>query len=138
MEKFHWDDTYSVGVSQMDDEHRIILSTINQMLDAPDVSAGSEAISNILTQLAKYASKHFEHEERLLKEHGYPDLSAHRGEHQLFRREVAAFCLSLMDEQTPTQGAYDDLLRFLRRWWNEHILIEDMQYRSFLNQLGIT
>ena len=138
MEKFHWDDTYSVGVSQMDDEHRIILSTINQMMDAPEGSAGSESITNILARLTKYASKHFEHEELLLKEHEYPELSSQRREHQRFRREVAAFCMSMMDERTPTQAAFEDLLRFLRDWWKEHILVNDMKYRSFLNQRGIT
>lgn len=137
MEKIQWDETYSVGVSQMDEEHHRILAIINQMIEKPEALEGSEVVSDILVQLTNYASEHFDHEEKLLEEHGFPDLAAQRREHHDFRRKIAGYCLNLMKDQERQGEAPDDMLRFLKRWWNDHILVSDMKYRSFFEQLGV-
>lgn len=137
MEKIHWDETYSVGVSELDAEHRRILSIINQMIEHPESLEGSEAVSDILVQLTKYASEHFDHEEKLLEEHGFPDLATQRKEHHDFRRKIAGYCLNVMNDRDRQGDAPEDMLRFLKRWWNDHILVSDMKYRPFLEARGV-
>jgi hemerythrin len=121
----------------MDEEHRRILAIINQMIEHPEALEGSESVSDILVQLTKYASEHFDHEERMLEEHGFPDLAAQRKEHHDFRRKIASYCLNVMNERDRQGNAPEDLLRFLKRWWNDHILSSDMKYRPYFEQRGI-
>lgn len=132
MGKFLWDETYSVGNIQMDAEHKKILSIINLLADHPEATERSETVSDILGQLTKYAYQHFEHEEQLLEEHGYQDLPAQRKEHQEFRRRIAEFCSNVMNERPEIREAPEDLLKYLRIWWGEHILVSDMKYRPYL------
>lgn len=138
MDKIQWDDTYSVGVAKMDQEHRNIVSIINLMVDRPNVSEHSETFSDILGQLTTYAYEHFEHEEELLEAYDFPALAAQKREHQAFRRKIALFCLKVMDEENPPAGASEELLSYLLAWWKDHILVSDMQYRPFLEGLNVT
>lgn len=138
MEKFHWNDTYSVGVSQMDDEHKKILSIINQMVEHPETSERSETISDILGQLTTYAYEHFDHEEKLLEEHGYPDLNSQRVEHRKFRRRIATFCSNIMSDRNRQYTAPEDLLEYLMAWWKDHILVSDKKYGVFFAARGIS
>ena len=131
MEKFLWDDTYSVGVSQMDEEHKRILAIINQMVEHPEASERSETISEILGHLTTYAYEHFEHEEKLLEDHGYPDLNSQRVEHRKFRRRVATFCSNLMTDHDRQNWAPEELLTYLMLWWKDHILVSDKKYGVF-------
>ena len=72
----------------------------------------------------------------MLEEHNFPGLTDQRKEHHEFKRKIAGYCLNIMKDQNPQGRAPEDLLRFLRRWWNDHILINDMKYRPYFEQRG--
>ncbi|MCK5236682.1 MAG: hemerythrin family protein [Deltaproteobacteria bacterium] len=135
MEQIQWDESFSVGVAQMDREHKRIIEMINLLLRDPEADTSSETVSEILTRITKYAGEHFATEEEILERHGYPELSSHKEKHRAFRKKAVAFCLDTMDGQISVPA---DALYYLKEWWTQHILTVDMRLSSFYKERGIT
>lgn len=135
MESIVWDPSFSVGVAKLDAQHKKIIDIINLLRSKPDVDVRSETVSELLTRLTSYASDHFATEEQLLVEHGYPEAATHRLAHKAYRRKVVALCKDTMDHNASVP---EELLRFLGEWWVNHILGDDMKYRSFLMDRGLS
>jgi hemerythrin-like metal-binding protein len=135
METINWSARYSVGVEKLDEQHKQIIAMLNRLVTSPEArDANSEAMSEILTTMTRYSLEHFKTEEGLLKEHGYPDLEEHRQEHAAYRRKAIDFstATSLGVESVP-----QILVSYLLEWWTNHILKEDMKYKSFFAEKGV-
>ena len=135
MEKIVWNQSFSVGVARLDEQHKKIINMINLLRSKPEVDVRSETVSELLTRLTRYASDHFATEEQLLVEYGYPEVAAHKEAHRAYRMKVVALCQDTMDHNAAVP---DELLRFLGDWWVNHILGADMRYSSLLMERGVT
>lgn len=126
----------SVGVEVLDRDHQILVDLIRRIADARDEDASKEGhgvrelLSEVLVELVAYTVYHFDREERVMAACGYPELEAHRDEHSVLTREVKdlqrRFC-----EDDPDLGR-DELLVFLTGWLNHHIMLQDMAYRTYV------
>jgi hemerythrin len=125
-----WRDECSVGVKALDQQHQKIFQLINNLIKHHNTNnVDSEIISEALNEMVKYVQEHLDYEEKLLKENNYPDFSEHVSSHIKYIEQVTRFSLNIMngDGNVP-----DELLQFLTNWWEQHILIEDQKYRSYL------
>lgn len=129
-----WSEAYSVGVRELDEEHRIIVNIINALAECKDRNAPIHEIQKLLIELADYATQHFQTEEQLLSKYNYEGQEEQKREHQKYRMKVLEYCTG---EISASDQLSTDLLGFLSTWWNTHILRVDMQYRSFLNSNGV-
>ena len=127
MEIIVWNSSYSVGVRVLDDQHKQIIKTINQLNTE---AADPETTSDVLTKLTQYASEHFKTEEQLFEQYGFPATIQHKEEHKAFRLKVADFCVKAIDNKELLK----DMLRFTTEWWIDHILQSDMKYRPFFKE----
>ena len=93
MKKIVWNNQFSVGVKKMDAQHQKIIRVFNTLVDNAQATAGSEKVSEVLSEMVEYASEHFKCEEQLLREHVHPDLEQQRAQHMEFRRQAGEFCL---------------------------------------------
>lgn len=134
MEKINLDDSFSVGVKQLDEQHRQIIRMINKLIDTNNVSVDSELISETLTEMMQYASDHFKTEEHLLTEYKYPDYKSHKDHHIEFRKNTANFS---MDTLKYKRTVPVEILTYLKEWWVDHILKIDMKYKAFFIERGI-
>lgn len=134
MERIAWNESFSVGVGLLDHQHARILGVVDLLLSHPGADVGDEVISEALTRLTRYAQEHFQTEEELLAEHGYPDLGAQKAAHAAYRRRLVAFCGETM---AAMPSLPEELLLYGRDWWERHILQQDMKYRSFLTERGV-
>jgi len=129
VDPFAWSENYSVGVAILDQQHRRLLglcAKADRCADRPDLGS----LSEILEEMRQYANEHFRTEERLLAEHGYPDLTEQQREHQ-------AYLLGLSDLMMSASACAlepGQLNSFLLDWWLEHILESDMAYKAFMSQ----
>ena len=60
MDAIEWNDSYSVGVAELDEQHKKLLRIINTMFESDDLSVNSQTITDILTEMVEYASAHFD------------------------------------------------------------------------------
>jgi|SRR5208283_3473714 len=131
---FRWTTAQSVSIEFLDRQHARLFDAINDLHQALRSGRGNSAIDPVLAHLADYARQHFEAEELLMEKHGFPGLPAHKAEHAMFRRKLAAF---LRAHRVGKAGVPVSLIFFMQTWLKEHILAVDRQYSSFLNERGV-
>lgn len=128
MEKIIWDEGFSVGVSEMDRQHRRIIDIINSLIEKQDIEVDSEIISDTLIMMLEYANEHFRREEQYMLESDYPGYSRQRQEHNEFRKRTAFFSIDTIRHKTAIPK---EVLAYLKEWWVNHILKIDMKYKAF-------
>ena len=133
IEKIAWSDTFSVGNKKLDDQHYMIISFINELIDMPNFKNQSEALKCI-TKMLDYSIEHLEYEEQILRDNDYPDSISHSIIHQFYVKKVNNYLKVSFMNNSNFKG---EVLEFLKDWWTYHILEEDMKYRPFLESRGL-
>lgn len=130
-----WDEKYSVGIAEIDGQHKRLIQMINDLHEALVAAHGRQKLGEILAQMLDYAAYHFTAEESLMVTHGYPLYGAHKREHEGFtakalelkqRVDAKGFVLTL------------EVLQFLKDWLSHHILVNDLKYAPFLRGAGVS
>jgi len=129
-----WNTNYSVNVKQFDDQHMKLVDLVNKLHDAMKVGKGSEVIGEVLKSLVAYTQSHFADEERLMKQHGYPDYENHKKEHNQLVMQVQDVNRKV---QQGSPALTQSVMLFLRDWLVKHIQGEDKKYGPFLNGKGV-
>ncbi|NNJ91628.1 MAG: hemerythrin family protein [Gammaproteobacteria bacterium] len=135
MDIITWSDEYSVGVSELDNQHKKIIALINELNASREISSRSEKLHNILGRIIIYAQNHLDYEENLLRKNAYPDFENHLRKHQDYKLKVSDFAVDILEYR---EDLPEKLLNYLNQWWMDHILKEDMQYKPFFEEKGIT
>ena len=132
LEKVVWDEAFSVGVPAMDVQHKKLVNMINQLADchAEQGVWASGDFHKILSTMFDYTQVHFKSEEAYLLKIGYPQLLAHKKEHDAFLEKATALAMAATDGAQNHVGLHD----YLKSWLLEHILKSDMQYRFFVEE----
>lgn len=128
-----WSDELSVGIEEIDEQHKVLLKLINQMHDAIHERHGSEAVDSTLTELIEYTRIHFAVEESLMRILNYSGYAEHHEQHQ----ELLEHVVQLQKKLTSGNTAISfELMHFLKKWLTQHILEEDMLYSGFFLAAG--
>ena len=126
-----WTDDLRIGVGAMDEQHRVLVGLINQV--HRNAGDDRQATGQVLTALAEYTKVHFSVEERLMREHGYPEFDGHEQSHH----DLLAKLEQTFDRYRAGEDVGAELLAFLKEWLRHHILKSDRKYASYLNGQGI-
>ncbi|MCK5665326.1 MAG: hemerythrin family protein [Thiotrichaceae bacterium] len=129
-----WDDAYSVGVEEMDNDHKKLINLINQLQTSVDYYTGKEFELKALDELVDYTKTHFKKEEKLLEESDYADLASHKIQHTQFIEKINQ---AAEDYKNNADATIVDTLKFLREWLINHINGTDKEYTQTLNNKGI-
>ena len=134
MEPIEWTDSFSVGVALFDEQHRRLIDMLNKIRRDPAATTHSETVSDVLTDMTRYAREHFKSEEDLMTEHDYPYLEEHRQQHDEFREKAARLCVATVEGDASVPQA---LAAYLLQWLIRHILQEDMAFKPFFEHKGV-
>ena len=129
-----WNHACSVSVRAMDDQHGILMDTINELRQALLRGCGREQISEILDRLIEFSRMHFSSEERLMEQTDFPDLAEHRAAHH---RMLAGMLQTSHRVQYGEAVQTRALLCAMRDSYIEHIGGLDQAYAPWLNERGI-
>jgi len=126
-----WSSQFSVGVADIDEQHKGLLEMINKLHEAILANHSSEACAEILDEMVVYAAEHFATEEGYMDRLNYPDAAEHKREHQNF----AAQCKEFQEDLAAARISLTlDLGKFLLSWLYDHIRKVDMQLGQFILQ----
>ena len=128
MPKLRWDPCLETGIQEIDWEHRRLLNIVNRLLEAMARGRGEAAVRPVFRDLARHAEDHFAHEEKFMRDMGYPGAEEHAGEHRRMAESLARFGAALDSGDPP--GA-SDLNALLSNWLMEHILKKDKEFAAF-------
>jgi hemerythrin len=128
-----WDDTFSVGVVEIDGQHKRLIGMVNEFYESIK-NDHNEAFARLLDSLIEYAVYHFTTEEKYMDQFGYPGTESHKEEHRLFKKkildvkkrfEAGSLVLSL------------EITTFLKDWIAEHVRGVDKRYSKCFNDNGL-
>jgi len=130
-----WTDELSVGIATIDEQHRKLVSLINELHVAMLEHRATADMSRIFAELVDCTKAHFATEEAFFQEHGYPAEAAHRDEH----RHLAERVIDLKaDFDAGNTAVTLEVMRFLRDWLVKHILSADRDFVPFFASRGVT
>ena len=109
-----WSHECIVGVQAMDDQHGILMDTLNELRLMLQRNADRRNLCLQLERLIGYTEMHFESEERLLKQHGFPGTDSHRAEH---RRLIGKLYAALEHVNREEAVNFQTVLDFLPSWY---------------------
>ncbi len=129
-----WSDELSVGIQELDEQHKILVGLLNQLHEAIEEHHGSSEARKILEQLAEYTRVHFAVEESLMRVLEYPDYEEHKQQHENLIAQVDDLRAKL---DAGSHAITFELLHFLKGWLTKHILDSDKHYAPHFLDSGI-
>ena len=129
-----WDDSLSVGIEAIDQDHKKLLSLINNLQTSVLYPTGESFERQALSELVDYTKYHFAREEKLMQENGYPDFEPHKQQHEQMISKVVSYMEAYEQDR---EGTVDELTGFLKTWLINHIAGTDKQYSQFLRDKGV-
>jgi len=129
-----WDPIYSVGIKEIDDQHRKLIEYINELNTAMGQGKGKEVIKKTLEKLSAYTVSHFKVEEKYFTIHGYPETAQHKTSHDNFVSKINDFKDQFENGKVTLTI---QVMNFLRDWLKNHILGEDKKYSIYFEEKGI-
>ena len=117
-----WGEKFRTGIREMDLQHQGFIEIVNDLEDFCQGNAAQADLDQILAQLSAYAEFHFETKEALMGNHlaeTTPHYLAHSNAHARFSEHIQAFRKLPKAER---QAAIADLLAYLKRWLEQHIM----------------
>jgi hemerythrin len=96
------------------------------------LSEGAEwsELARAFDRLNADIAEHFEFEENLMSQRGYPGVAEHRNEHESFRKKVAILRAECDHQQTELLGV---LVELLESWFKTHEQTADREVAQFLS-----
>lgn len=132
-----WNESMSVGVGILDNDHKYMISIVNELHEGIVAGHDKEILGNVLHELIEYTIVHFAREEEMFERTEYPAASAeaHRSEH----RELVARVTNVVARYDTRPVALLDLelMSFLQNWLVTHIQGTDKKYTNWFNSHGI-
>ena len=129
-----WDQSYSVSVKKLDEQHQKLFALLNALHEAMHQGKGRAMVQDTLRELAAYTVTHFRAEEELMRKTNFAGLAAHQAEHQKFVARVNQFTEDLNAGRNASPIA---ILGFIKDWLAQHILRTDRAYAAYLNAQGV-
>jgi hemerythrin-like metal-binding protein len=129
-----WCDEYSVNIEEIDTQHQRMLELVNNLHSSVEACVDKNDLKRLLVELVEFTGMHFATEERLMKEHDYPDLVKHHKEHRMLLRHLNSLVTAVSGGEYPTFYSDYDVSS---DWALNHISEFDTDLGVFLNSRNV-
>ena len=126
-----WNDSYSVKVDKMDEQHQKLFGLINSFYDEVGKQSQDKLIFDLIAGMKDYTILHFNEEEQLMQQCNYPGLAEHKKEHADFIDKVTDLEEKLKSGKMIISF---EITNFLKDWIKKHIKESDQQYSAYIGQ----
>ena len=82
MSQYEWNESLSVGIELIDEQHKMLIKRLNDVAEAIEKSQGPAQIVKTLDFLIDYTHFHFSTEEKHMKANNYPGIKEHLDKHE--------------------------------------------------------
>jgi hemerythrin len=124
-----WSDNMSIGVPEVDEQHKQLLLLVNDTEAAVAAGASREDAAKALQRLCDYVVEHFATEEALMDPDGYPEYDKHMSEHMECTNLALDFLQGLNEDK---DVSLPEFLVFAQNWIQDHILGTDQTLGRFV------
>ncbi|MDP6923821.1 MAG: bacteriohemerythrin [Candidatus Scalindua sp.] len=129
-----WEDKFSVGISEIDEEHKKLIDILNKAVFANEHNGNTVETLEILGNMIEYSRKHFSTEETYMLKFKFPDYQLHKNEHLDFTDKT------IRNYRNFISGDYqiaNEILEYLKQWLINHIQVTDKRYIDCFKKNGL-
>ena len=130
-----WQNSYSVGMKLVDDQHRELVKLTNRLF--ANCLAGQQktraTFLQIIREAVDYVGYHFGTEEKVMERVKYPHFAEHKSQHADFVREVL---IKIEEFNAGKPRAPLTFVYFLRDWVLHHIAVSDKKMGDYVLALS--
>lgn len=123
-----------VGNAAIDGEHQHMIALINRINDTLGDAEQNESAWKTMDELLVATEAHFVHEEKIMAQHGYPDMPQHIEEHHKLLEQIRNLIGEARHSLSPIRIRL--IPAFLADWAELHILHDDRKLGAFLAACG--
>jgi len=131
-----------VGIAEINKQHLRLASyavefsiIVDELSTREPTNQDWRRIDALFTKIMRFVATHFEEEEALMQEHGYPDFPAHKKLHDKFTAEMVKMQGEINNRNIKFKKKMSSLLW---DWLYNHINTVDYQYRDFFLSKGLS
>jgi hemerythrin len=128
---YQWNDYLETGHEKIDNQHKQLIVYLNNLSNAFNSGKAKEEIEKTMDFLVAYTVKHFHDEEKLMREHNYPQALIHRSYHEGFKQSVAEYVERLKVEGATEQFA-ECVITSMGDWLVHHIKGDDFAMAAYI------
>lgn len=129
-----WEDEYSVKLDEIDNQHKKLISILNELYTAYMEKKHQSIIKDILAKMTNYTINHFATEEKYFKKFNYFDAEKHIEEHKVFVDQVSEFQEKYKQN---SKALTFEIILFLQDWITKHIIGSDKKYIDCFLKNGV-
>jgi hemerythrin-like metal-binding protein len=129
--KMIWSNSCAIGLPAIDEQHVLLYSLANRLLDHPEALAKDELVVDILTDLGKFLILHFQTEEAMMRQLGMPqaEYEQHVCAHNLIIDEYADLNLTAARGKHHTAA---EIFAIVKQWVGDHLHTSDANIRNYV------
>lgn len=130
-----WTPKLSVGVPEIDQQHKELFGRADALLEAMQRGATKEELHRMLTFVDDYCAKHFAAEEEIMRARRYPGLAEHLAQHQDFVRRFESIA-ELFQAKGASSSVTIATQQLVSGWLVRHVGAIDTKLGAFVQGQG--
>lgn len=127
-----WNNSLSVGIPEIDQQHKQLIEQLNLLVDAMHANSGKEEIQKIVQFLDIYVGKHFSYEEGCMHRYKCPVASENAAAHSQFINTLKRIKTEL-NQKGPSLLLAIEVNEQLLDWFVNHIKKTDRELKPCMN-----
>jgi len=130
-----WSNTFSCGIKLIDDQHRELVTMVNDMFLHVTGSEKEETnyFSEIVQKVIEYIKTHFSTEEKIMKTTGFEGYLHHKHIHDSF---ILSIHETIEENESGKHVSHYTFTKYLKDWIFSHIAVMDKQYFEYFKQIA--
>ena len=129
---FKWDDSFLIGIEELDHEHKVLIDDINRLHEELAGYSEKSEIEKCLGDIYARMQAHFALEEHVMKEHRYEFFDEHKCEHdELLDSYTESMMRFLNDLGVSSSSPIEDALE---HWIINHIITSDKKMSLMIQE----
>jgi len=133
--KTTWDPALETGHADIDGQHRTLYARADRLIEAAQGGSGDAEVAYLFRFLREYVREHFDAEEGLMRQHGFPELGVHAGLHEWMRKRLDDV-LAAYERDGGSAALLADVEAMMRGWLSQHIGEKDRAFVAYLRAQG--
>ena len=125
-----WDESFSTGISLIDDQHKRLFEIIN------NYHSGIRNTEVTFQLLLSYVDFHFNTEERYFEEFKYEDAAKHIMGHIYYEEEIYRLYIEYHSGNY-TADRREAIEGFIKGWITRHVKVSDKEYVQCFREHGL-
>ena len=135
MDPLKWSESYSVGHSDIDQQHKQLFDVFSRLVQGIESGGPSFYAEQTFTQLYDYVTHHFKFEESLMEKFAYPKLDKHKKKHSKIKDKLKKYRKNFKKKTGKKKDAIaSEVAIFLNKWLQDHIKKDDQKYVPYISQ----